>query len=320
MLQYGFFYNGGCGDGCENKDYPVTDFPIMFDTNFNVSRVATYLTLLSEGNYIDDYTTALKVTVPMINPEVGRFVLIRVVFQPQAIGNWDMEYKIDVIPVSVNNWRGAATDGLDAWQCLMEVTFILFFFVLWYIEVKEIRTTIMGTGYVFAYVFDAANMLDWVNYFCQIGFISYWFRYMVALDDVASEIEFHYDVYSDYMAVARLTEMTADMGRFQRMVRRLENVIHLRQWYADYLAVALLLTVMQTLKNVDFHPKLGIVTRTVKQAFSDLVFFFVLFFLIVIICTFPTTQLLPMCFASLPTPPYPPLPPYCHDSCVNCPL
>ena len=292
----------------------------MFDTNFNVSRVATYLTLLSEGNYIDDYTTALKVTVPMINPEVGRFVLIRVVFQPQAIGNWDMEYKIDVIPVSVNNWRGAATDGLDAWQCLMEVTFILFFFVLWYIEVKEIRTTIMGTGYVFAYVFDAANMLDWVNYFCQIGFISYWFRFMVALDDVASEIDFHYDVYSDYMAVARLTEMTADMGRFQRMVRRLENVIHLRQWYADYLAVALLLTVMQTLKNVDFHPKLGIVTRTVKQALSDLVFFFVLFFLIVIICTFPTTQLLPMCFASLPTPPYPPLPPYCHDSCVNCPL
>lgn len=314
-LPFGFFYDMGCTD-CHYSHYSVKDFPILFDTNFNVSRVQTYLDMILEGNYVDDYTASIDISLPLINADIGRFVLIQVTFSPVDVGNWNMDYDINVIPVSVNNWRNFHHNPADAWECHVEIVYFLFFFVLWYVEYKEMRHTVKETGYLFAYIFDVFNLLDWLNYIFQFLFILYWFLYMREIDELAEQIELHYEAYYDYKAVARLTQVTHNMGKYQALLDKMESVVDLRASYAQFLAYSLLTTVCQTLKNLDFHPKLGtrhlfafsplkhhdfltfstphrlyhlnitgIVTKTISYAAADLLFFFLLLFIMIIICT-----------------------------------
>ena len=108
----------------------------------------------------------------------------------------------------------------------------------------------------------------------------------IKLDALEDTVQLHFDVYYDYSSTARLTKVTREMGKYQAMIGQLEGVIESRHQYGMYLAFALLMTVLQTLKDLDFHPQFGIVTKTVRQALSDLCFFFALFFLVVTIYSF----------------------------------
>ena len=49
------------------------------------------------------------------------------------------------------------------------------------------------------------------------------------------------------------------------------------------MCVSFLLICGQLLKNLHFHPKLGIITRTISGAASDLVFFFVLMVMVIML-------------------------------------
>ena len=80
---------------------------------------------------------------------------------------------------------------------------------------------------------------------------------MREIDELAEQIELHYEAYYDYKAVARLTQVTHHMGKYQALLDKMESVVDLRASYAQFLAYSLLTTVCQTLKNLDFHPKLG---------------------------------------------------------------
>ena len=67
------------------------------------------------------------------------------------------------------------------------------------------------------------------------------------------------------------------MADLQRVIEDLANIALLRRQYADVITTSLLLVCLQTLKNLDFHPKMGLITKTVTGALTDLVFFFILF-------------------------------------------
>ena len=90
----------------------------------------------------------------------------------------------------------------------------------------------------------------------------------------------HYNVYRDYFATARLLQATEDMARFQDLLDSFSSLVQLRSTYSTILCSSLLVTCLQTLKNLDFHPKLGIVTKTIRGAASDLIFFAVLFLIV----------------------------------------
>ena len=281
-LPYGFFYDGGCVD-CDGR-FPVKDFPILFDVNFNVSHASTYLTMLLDGNYIDSYTSTLLVRIPMLSYELGRYLLISVSFVPVEVGNWNLEYQIDVLSAKINNWEWE--NGLDIWQSVVEVAFLVSWMVLVMIEASEARKSVKLTGYVFKYLLDLGNCLDWLNYGLQLGAVVCWTVYVVQTDRLAHSLKLHYDVYSNYMAVARLTEVTEDMGKFQALVANIEQLVDLRRDYSNFLCFSLLVTCLQTLKNLDFHPKMGLITKTISGAASDLVFFVILYLIVQVVYGF----------------------------------
>ena len=67
-VPYGFFYDQGTGDS------GVTDYPIIFDINLNVSRASEFLTFMRDGSYLDGYTHMVSMEMLLFNPEMGIFV------------------------------------------------------------------------------------------------------------------------------------------------------------------------------------------------------------------------------------------------------
>ena len=53
------------------------------------------------------------------------------------------------------------------------------------------------------------------------------------------------------------------MADLQKMISDLTEVADLRRDYANVISTSLLLVCLQTLKNLDFHPKMGLITKTV---------------------------------------------------------
>ena len=56
-----------------------------------------------------------------------------------------------------------------------------------------------------------------------------------------------------------------------------KRVCALQSAYVSLVVISLLLLCMQTLKNLDFHPRMGLITQTLKFASTDLFFFMLLF-------------------------------------------
>ena len=271
-IPYAFFFDGGCID-CKSE---VRDFPIVFDVNLNISRMNTVITLMREGNYIDSRTATVKVQVPMVSFELGRFILVTVSFKNSKSGNWNMDFSIDVLPEYLNNWE--RTSSLDMWQCTVEIMFLISWILLVSIELMEIRRSVTRTGFPFVYIFDVGNTLDWLNYGLQLAGLFAWISYVTKTSSL--EVKMHYSVYRDYFATARLLQATEDMARFQDLLDSFSSLVQLRSTYSTILCSSLLVTCLQTLKNLDFHPKLGIVTKTIRGAASDLIFFAVLFLIV----------------------------------------
>jgi hypothetical protein len=218
-------------------------------------------------------------SMPLLSFELGKLALVRVTFKNVEVGSWNMQYQVDMLPERVNNWKGDTF--LDMWQCFWEIIFVVTWCILVFIEVLELRRSIELTTYSFSYFLDMGNVLDWANYFLQLYALFAWAKYVAATD--ALKIALHYNVYEDYLATARLLRATDEMGEFQELLANLKDLISLRETYSSSMCVSLLLTTVQTLKNLDFHPKLGIITKTIRVAASDLLFFMVLFLIVQVI-------------------------------------
>ena len=65
VVPYGFFYDSGTGSS------DVTNYPVYFDVNMNISRAKDLFQSLVDGQYLDKEATR-KVIMEMIlfNPEV----------------------------------------------------------------------------------------------------------------------------------------------------------------------------------------------------------------------------------------------------------
>lgn len=89
QVPYSFFFDGGCTDDCDARD-----FPILFDVNFNQSRALKFYDLLQEANYIDDGTNELEVVIPVMNFGFNHMVYMKVTFRRALAGGWKMMYTI----------------------------------------------------------------------------------------------------------------------------------------------------------------------------------------------------------------------------------
>ena len=82
----------------------------------------------------------------------------------------------------------------------------------------------------------------------------------------------------DFYATGRLLQMVDEPASgIQAQYVAAKRVCALQNGYISLVAVSLVLLCMQTLKNLDFHPRMGLITQTLRYASTDLFFFLMLF-------------------------------------------
>merc|ERR1711998_447009 len=118
------------------------------------------------------------------------------------------------------------------------------------------------------------NFLDWLNYSVQIWAIVKWVTLITQVSAFSFELD--YMMY-DMDAVGRPMAPDTNMGEYQDMLEEMLVIVETRKAYFNLICISLLLTPLQLLKNLDFHPQMGIGTRPLSGAKADLTFFVLLY-------------------------------------------
>ena len=274
-LPRGFFFDMGCayrvnGDPNIQCSPGPRNFPIMLHIDHNVSKAADMLTFLKDGNYIDSQTMELVASITFLNLRTGNLCLIQVKFAPTRSGGYGMTYEVEIVDTVMYDFEESRSDLL---QIFFEGAFLVFFLVLIWTEGKELLEEWSDKGQPLGYFLDPANSLDWLNYSVQIAAIVKWVILLTQVSKFSFELD--YMIY-DLDAVGRPIVPNAEMGEYQDMLDDLVAIVETRKTYFNLICVSLLLTTLQLLKNLDFHPQMGIVTRTLSGAKADLTFFLML--------------------------------------------
>lgn len=275
----GFYYDQGSGRSASKINYP---YAVLFDVNFNDTRVLEIITLLRDGEYLDEQTAQMSIILPMYNAEAGLWALSTLAFAKLPGGAWDYSLTTSVVDLDVyyTKWDRARFAFELVFAC------VLVFSVGQ--ELAQMRTAKREAGKLRAYFQSLENWLDLFVYACMLASVALWAQVYAPKSGLAAAIDpaIAIDLWQDPLAVTGLLRMKAaeqatmeaffdDLGR---VVRRLSAVQTAQ-------SVGILGMVLQLVLKLQFHPRLGMISRTIEAIAFDLAFFFMLFFWIVLLFT-----------------------------------
>ncbi|KAH8059406.1 hypothetical protein JL722_5432 [Aureococcus anophagefferens] len=256
-LPYGFFYDGGAGDD------RVDDFPVVFDTIINASRAEELLATLIEGAYVDAATGSVTLRLLTYNGETDAYTKLRTVFTREPSGLFSAAHDVSVLRV-------------DYYANTPE-------------HLVEVRAAYAATGSVRAYAADASNAIDLGGYVVQILMIPAWVRANIVCFNL--DIELKYDTH-DADAVGRISRSLAATADLLDFFTDLDRVELLFGDYDSVCTLAIIALSIQLLKNVQFHPTFGMISRTIRAVAGILWFWLCMLVLMLLLYTFIGTLLL----------------------------
>ena len=129
------------------------------------------------------------------------------------------------------------------------------------------------------YSASVADLLDIVNYLITAATIAYWYTYWRATVAL-KQLELQYDVYEGgdawFERSARVLEYTDGISDLQEAYEKLFKLGSLVLQYKLFVLANIIVIILQLLKRFDFHPSMGIITRTISKSGYALVFWFCL--------------------------------------------
>ena len=200
-----------------------------------------------------------------------------------ASGGIDFKYKITPFDPDQYDFKYNPTDIVRS--CL-EGVFLLMLCRLLVIEVVELVDRFQNGraagksvfGSIMNYFGDFGNVLDLSNYVIQGLAAREWLLIVNSCYQFEETFGFRYDVYDDFFATGRYAKMNGpSAAAVMDIYSNARRITVLFQDYINLVAVSLVLLMAQTLKNLDFHPRMGLITQTLKYASADLFFFMLLF-------------------------------------------
>ena len=277
-LPYGFFYDGGAGDD------RVDDFPVVFDTIINASRAEELLSTLIEGAYVDAATGSVTLRLLTYNGETDAYTKLRTVFTREPSGLFSAAHDVSVLRVDYY-----ANTSEHVFRGVVEGLFVLALLALLGRELVEVRAAYASSGSVRAYVADASNAIDLGGYVVQILMIPAWVRANIVCFNL--DIELKYDTH-DADAVGRISRSLAATADLLDFFTDLDRVELLFGDYDSVCTLAIIALSIQLLKNVQFHPTFGMISRTIRAVAGILWFWLCMLVLMLLLYTFIGTLLL----------------------------
>ena len=247
------------------------DYAVVFDINLNRTRAEEMLKTLIYGGYFDGHTVEVALEILLMNRESERLTWLAFKLERQDAGGFSLSREVSFIdPMPYDQ-------ADDYARLVFELLFVIMFVVNVVFEFDEMRGVYRSTGSLGDYL-TVFNLVDWAAFTVRFAMIVVWCVIVARCESFESALRF--DVFADDVAVGRITEASAALADAQRTYA---DVGRLKQLYVIYERLnvySIIVMVFQLLKNLDFHPRMGLVSRTIRIAAFDLFFFFILMGLI----------------------------------------
>ena len=260
-VPYGFHHLGKYVEGSmADRGYLV-----FFDTEINAARSANIMTYLTNGFFLDELTKSVKVQVMTYNGKMKMFALTTVEFTIENDGAIRLEWSVSTFKYSYY------TSEKDQTRLVIEIIVIALTFLTLIGELREMYTE------RFKYFTDFWNLLD-LGHVALLDLIMFDWLTLNRGPLTKFMPSSRYKIYNDLASSGRYFQMnnTGNHAELRRLLSDTtmcdEIIISLQSHYMLQM-MALLVFVIRILKYMDFQPRLGIITRTLRVAAVDLFHF-----------------------------------------------
>lgn len=150
-----------------------------------------------------------------------------------------------------------------------ELLFVAMLTALIMQEVEEMRSEYREAGSIRAY-FNFFNVTDLTGYALQVAMGVYWLKFVGLTHRFHPQA--HYQVFDDEMAVGRILAVNDEMAVLQDQLSQIKLMGVTIDAYLAQCMLSIIVMVVQMIQKLDFHPRMGIISRTVANAKVDLRF------------------------------------------------
>lgn len=255
----------------QEQKYPHS-YPIFFDVNTNVSRAFEILETIVDGGYFDQSTDQVSLTLMLFNPQTETFAVIKSTYTSGKGGAIETEHDINIIDVSYYS------TAVDMGRFFLEFCVICLLAALLYIELTEMYDTLRDSGSLMPYISDFSNFIDVLGYTFQAGLVFLWARAVLRCNRFRPAASYY--VHNE-LAEGRIVQAQRDTHRAQRVIDELLGVKAALDEYELFATISIIALSMQCLKSLRFHPTFGLVSATIVNMSSKVMFWFILLILVV---------------------------------------
>ncbi|GBF96992.1 polycystin cation channel family [Raphidocelis subcapitata] len=245
-------------------------FPVWIDINLSQGGALTWLAWLRDGLMLDESTRALTARAVTYNPDLKIFAAAAVDFDFGAGGAITARSRVSSLRMEPYA-KGSKADAarLAAEIALTAAAGLMAAGQLWAVARAARR------GGLARYFSSPAHWVDTVSNALLIVCCSLWWLFVTRHARVWS-MELRYDVYADLQPTANFLKLFGDgrgLTAAWAAIRGLEAGADLLAWYFALSAISILLLLARLLRRMDFQPRLGVITRSLRRALPDLLHF-----------------------------------------------
>eukprot|EP00297_Palpitomonas_bilix_P001924 CAMPEP_0113904696 /NCGR_PEP_ID=MMETSP0780_2-20120614/23454_1 /TAXON_ID=652834 /ORGANISM="Palpitomonas bilix" /LENGTH=1416 /DNA_ID=CAMNT_0000898451 /DNA_START=419 /DNA_END=4669 /DNA_ORIENTATION=- /assembly_acc=CAM_ASM_000599 len=265
-----------------NNDF--SGYHAIFDNDLSELQSKDYLQFLQDGFFLDELTKELSIRYCTYNFEYGLLTMMTVKWTFEKGGRIRYRHIIQSMPMEpyLTTW--------DTVRLGMEIAFCLLLVYTLIMELMDCTKAKKKKGNVMAYFADIGNIFDLASIGCMFAIVMMWVYIVMKGRTLLLSSDFN--VYRYQGTKARVETAYARTSRtparffeydggnhasYIAFMQEVSNLAFFNEMYTVICGINILLLVFRLLKLMHFQARMGLLTRTLSHASTDLLHFVILF-------------------------------------------
>ena len=246
-------------------------FPVVLQNNYRASIASRVANLLKEGYYVDELTKDVRVTLINYNPYVECYTYFEVRFS-QSYPSGEVKVNYDHYTFNVASYE---PDFHTAVRVILEILYYAFVVTTILEELWELA---LARAHGKFYFTDAWNYIEIGCAALQVWNSINWVQLILAKDKFLPQEQYVVYPLQAYRVGGLLANRNEpELAKMLGMYDQAANIVSIERDYKNINMIVGFLLMFRLMKQLDFHPRLGVITRTLQQAFSSLMHFLAVF-------------------------------------------
>mmetsp|Transcript_30441 Transcript_30441/g.81000 ORF Transcript_30441/g.81000 Transcript_30441/m.81000 type:complete len:1277 (+) Transcript_30441:517-4347(+) len=274
MAPYGFFphqYDGVTfGPKEENliSKADVDTFKVYFDGVLTLSQANAMLSYMQDGGFIDNQTSSISLDMITYSSDLNLFSILVITFDWQDGGSISWDYRLHSRRVDLYT-LGDAQRGLEYTSLVLLGLFMAVDLRRFYVRLRSAK---LGS------LFSFDTLLEWGHWALMAYTWATWYRLCDKAASFRMLTQQDYWVLANPTANTRMlqTNSTSESSFLALHALVTDYVLNSSEHYNALASCSLVLFVIRVLRSLEFQAHLGVITRTITAAWSNLLHFVVL--------------------------------------------